>query len=202
MSPSLRRARPHDDAWTSPPTLPMQPIFPVDAVAFWREAGPELWFAKDGTFDRRFRHCFSDAHDAAASHAFDHWMASAYGSLALILLLDQYPRNAFRGSPRMYATDEKARRLASTAIELGHDRQGPQDLRLFYYLPFGHSEDLVDQDLSVSLAHQLGEPYFARAKHHREIVRRFGRFPHRNAILSRESTAEELHFLANGGFAE
>jgi Bacterial protein of unknown function (DUF924) len=113
------------------------------------------------------------------------------GSLVLLILLDQFPRNAFRGSPRMYTTDAMARAISCAAIEVGHDRAVDQDLQLFFYLPFGHSEDLADQERSVSLCRRLGEPDFTHAKRHCDIVRRFGRFPHRNPILKRAMSQEE-----------
>ena len=118
-----------------------------------------------------------------------------------MLLLDQFPRNAFRGTARMYATDEAAREAAASAIDAGHDRAVEQALRLFFYLPFGHSEDLADQERSVALAESLGEPSLSHAKGHRDIIRRFARFPHRNPILDRAMTPEEQAYLDAGGFA-
>ncbi len=177
---------------------------PAEASAvidFWRDAGPKLWFTKDPDFDRLFRERFMSRHEAAARGDLAGWFATSHGALALLLLLDQFPRNAFRGTPRMYQTDASARRIATAVLDLEHDVCGPPDLRLFYYLPFAHSENIADQDLSVMLASSLGEPHLTRAEHHREIIRRFGRFPHRNEILSRKSTEEELLFLADGGFS-
>jgi uncharacterized protein (DUF924 family) len=182
--------------------LPQPPQTPAEAervIAFWREAGPALWFAKDAGFDRRFRERFLALHEAAARGALHGWLATPEGALALLILLDQYPRNAFRGTPRMYATDALARDIATRALEAGHDRAIAPDLRLFVYLPFGHSEDLVDQDLSVALARRLGTP--TRAEHHRDIIRRFGRFPHRNPVLGRPMTDEEQRYLEDGGYA-
>ena len=118
------------------------PVTADDVVEFWRQAGPSMWFAKDADFDRRFREAFLNAHEAAARGELDGWLATPAGALALRLLLDQFPRNSFRGSPRMYATDAAARRIAAAAIDAGHDRQMPPDLRKFFYLPFAHSEDL------------------------------------------------------------
>jgi uncharacterized protein (DUF924 family) len=149
-------------------------------VDFWREAGPGLWFAKDADFDRRFRDRFLALHEVAASGALENWAATADGALALLILLDQFPRNAFRGTPRMYATDARARRIAAGAIAAGHDRAAAAELRVFLYLPFAHSENLGDQDRSVELCRALGADSLAHAEHHRGIVRRFGRFPHRN----------------------
>jgi uncharacterized protein (DUF924 family) len=170
-------------------------------VDFWREAGPSMWFAKDPAFDRRFREKFSSLYEAAALGKLAHWMKQPESALALILLLDQYPRNSFRGTPRMYATDALARQMTSIAIAAGHDRVIEVPLRLFVYLPYGHSEDLADQERSVELSENVNAHSVERAKHHRDIVRRFGRFPHRNAILGRESRPEELRYLAEGGYA-
>lgn len=170
-------------------------------VEFWREAGPSLWFAKDRAFDQRFRERLMSTHEAAARGELDRWLATPYGALALVLLLDQFPRNAFRGTVRMYATDAKARATAAIAIDAGHDRAVTKELRLFMYLPFGHSEELADQERSVVLAQGLGEPDLSHAKRHHDIVRRFGRFPHRNPILGRAMRAEEQSYLDAGGYA-
>jgi len=169
-------------------------------VNFWREAGPGLWFAKDPAFDQRFRERFSDLYEAAARGELGHWQKAPESALGLLLLLDQYPRNSFRGTPRMYATDELARQVAAAALAAGHDRALEAPLRLFVYLPYGHSENLADQERSVALAHSLGQPALSRAEHHRDIIRRFGRFPHRNAILGRTPRPEEERYLAEGGF--
>ncbi len=168
---------------------------------FWRQAGPSMWFAKDADFDRRFRETFLEAHEAAARGDLDHWMTTPEGALALLVLLDQFPRNAFRGTPRMYATDPAARRIAAVAVDSGHDQAMPPDLRKFFYLPFAHSEDLADQDRSVELGRHLGLPDSENSHRHRDIVKRFGRFPHRNPILGRNMTAEEQQFLGSGGYA-
>jgi uncharacterized protein (DUF924 family) len=178
-------------------------IAPAEAsavVAFWREAGPALWFAKDVDFDRRFRERFIRAYEAAARGELDGWAITAEGAMALVILLDQYPRNSFRGTPRMYATDDMARHIADAALAAGHDRAFEPALRLFLYLPFGHSENLADQERAVALVEALGEPSLSHARHHRDIIRRFGRFPHRNPILNRAMTGEEQRYLDNGGF--
>lgn len=174
---------------------------PSDVVAFWSEAGPSRWFAKDETFDICFRNTFMNAHEAACRHELDHWQRTPGGALALVLLLDQFPRNAFRGTPRMYASDAAALRLAQGAIAAGHDRHIDADLRLFLYLPFAHSEQLAQQERSVALCRELGEENLAHARGHRDIVKRFGRFPHRNVILGRETTDDEQRFLDAGGYA-
>ncbi len=172
----------------------------IDVIDFWEHAGPELWFAKDPDFDRRFRERFLPAHEAAARGELMHWQGTPEGAFALVILLDQFPRNAFRDTPRMYDTDAMARKVASVAFAAGYDRVIPQELRKFLVLPFAHSEDLADQERSVALARRIGPEDLERAQHHRDIVRRFGRFPHRNRILGRETTAEEQAYLAEGGY--
>jgi uncharacterized protein (DUF924 family) len=185
------------------PRTAARPVAPAAAtvVAFWREAGPERWFAKDAGFDREFRERFLAQHEAAARGERAGWLETPTGALALLLLLDQFPRNAFRGTPRMYATDAMARESAGAAIEAGHDRMCEAGLRLFFYLPFAHSEDLADQQRSVALNAPLGEPNTSNSRRHHDIVRRFGRFPHRNPILGRRMTKEEQDFLDQGGYA-
>jgi uncharacterized protein (DUF924 family) len=173
----------------------------ADAVVqFWRDAGPARWFAKDAEFDRHFRDRFLGAHEAAARGDLDSWRATPEGSLALVLLLDQFPRNAFRGTARMYATDALAREIADAALDSKQDVGVDVELRLFLYLPFGHSESLADQERSVELARRLEPIDVTHAEHHRDIIRRFGRFPHRNPILGRATTAEEQRWLDEGGF--
>jgi len=170
-------------------------------VAFWREAGPGRWFTKDAAFDRDFRERFDTLHFAAAARRCGHWLTTAEGALALMLLLDQYPRNSFRHTAHMYATDPLARLYCRQALDAGLDQQVEPALRLFFYLPLSHAEHLPDQQRALALNRALGEPYVTHAQGHLDIVARFGRFPHRNAILLRESTVEELAFLAAGGFA-
>jgi uncharacterized protein (DUF924 family) len=173
----------------------------IAMVAFWREAGPGRWFAKDPEFDRTFRERFLSLHEAAARGEFVNWLTTPEGALALVLLLDQFPRNAFRNTPRMYDTDAQARAMADAAISVGHDRQVDLGLQVFFYLPFGHSEHVADQERSVVLASQFGEPHLTLATRHRDIIRRFGRFPHRNPILGRPMRPEEQQYLDEGGFA-
>lgn len=176
-----------------------------EVVAFWREAGAAKWFAKDKAFDASIRARFESLHFAAARGELTDWSGSSEGALALLLLLDQFPRNLFRGSAHAFATDPLALSLARAAIAAGHDTAAPADLRVFFYLPFEHSEAPADQDRCVALCRALdaatGSEWTNWAGLHRSIVARFGRFPHRNAMLGRGSTAEELAFLAEGGFA-
>lgn len=173
---------------------------PTHLLQFWHQAGPRRWFARDDAFDAEFRDRFLASHEAAASGALAHWGANAEGALGLVLLLDQFPRNAFRGTARMYATDTQARALADAAIAAGFDLLVDAELRRFFYLPFMHSENLADHERSVALNEPLGGESLRYALHHRDVVRRFGRFPHRNAMLGRKSSAEEERFLAEGGF--
>jgi uncharacterized protein (DUF924 family) len=169
-------------------------------VTFWREAGPDKWFEKDERFDITCRR-FLDQHLAVAARQHDDWMVTAKGALALILLTDQIPRNIFCGTAHMFATDPLARSFARQAIDAALMDQIEPCLSGFFTLPFEHSEDPADQDLSVALATGLGGSWLEYAEHHRDIIRRFGRFPHRNALLGRRNTAEEADFLASGGFS-
>ncbi len=174
----------------------------AEVLAYWRRAGDNGdWFGKRPAFDRDFGQRFLALHEAAAAGALDAWALQPDSALALLVLLDQYPRNAFRGTPRMYATDEAARRIARQALQAGHFERLEPALRLFMCLPFAHSENPADQDRSVQLNSRLGPEARSHAEGHRSIVRRFGRFPHRNALLGRVSTLEELAFLRDGGFA-
>ena len=172
-----------------------------EVAAFWRDAGPSRWFTKDEAFDAEFKARFEAAHHAAATGALDTWASDAEGALALLVLLDQLPRNGWRGSAHMFATDGKARAIARAAIEAGLDRQVEDALRPFFYLPFMHSESLEDQERSVALNASLDANTQRYAVLHRDIIARFGRFPHRNRMLGRETTAEEQAFLDQGGFA-
>ena len=177
-------------------------LTPRAIVAYWREAGPQRWFARDAEFDDDFRARSMDAHFAAARGEYAHWLDHAEGALALLILLDQFPRNCFRDSAHAYATDGLARYYAGLAIEAGHDRAFPKMLRAFFYLPFEHSEDAADQERSVRLFAALDDADYDRyAALHRDLIIRFGRFPHRNAALGRVSTREELEYLDSGGFA-
>jgi len=170
-------------------------------VAFWKEAGPARWFAKDDAFDARFRDTFHVAHGQAAARELDAWVEHAEGALALMVLLDQYPRNAFRGTAHMFATDPLARFFADRIVKVGLDKEVDVALRSFCYLPFEHSENPQDQERSLALYAELGGDSYKWAKLHADIITRFGRFPHRNDVLGRVSTAEEIQFLNAGGFA-
>ena len=174
---------------------------PQDVIAFWRQAGPRRWFARDATFDAACAARFLAAHHAAARGELEHWMSDAQGALALLILLDQIPRNVFRGSAHAFAGDGLARACARRAIEAGFDARTEPLLRPFFYLPFEHSEDPADQERALALFGALpGKDPGKWARLHADIIRRFGRFPHRNAALGRTSTPEEQAFLDAGGF--
>ncbi|MFD0740267.1 DUF924 family protein [Lysobacter koreensis] len=173
-----------------------------DVVEFWRQAGPGHWFARDAAFDTQCESRFLQPHYAAARRECEHWMDDAHGALALLILLDQIPRNVFRGHAHAYATDPLARHYAARAVVAGFDREVEASLRVFFYLPFEHSEELADQRRSLQLHAGLpGDNADQWARLHLDIIERFGRFPHRNAALGRESTAEEQAFLDAGGFS-
>lgn len=173
-----------------------------EIIAFWREAGPERWFEKDDAFDTAIRTRFLAAYEAAAAGKLQSWEATAEGCYALILLLDQFPRNLFRGSSQAFATDAQAREVADAAIAHGFDRRFDLPERRFFYVPLMHSEDLADQQRCVALCEAAGdEEGVHHAVIHRDIIRDFGRFPHRNPVLGRDMSEEERAFLASGGFA-
>ncbi|CCV14137.1 DUF924 family protein [Mesorhizobium sp. STM 4661] len=173
----------------------------LSVTQFWRDAGEDAWFEKNDAFDADFRNRFLDLHYAAARRECDDWANHAEGSLALMILLDQFPRNCFRGTGHMYATDELARHFAGKAIAAGHDLLLEENLRVFLYLPYEHSELLADQLRSVDLTAAKAPDYLKYAVEHRDIIQRFGRFPHRNKMLGRETTPEEQAFLDGGGFS-
>ena len=171
----------------------------AEVISFWREAGPKKWFLKDDAFDAAIRAKFAALHARAAVGDLDHWAETADGALALLLLLDQFSRNLYRGSPQAFAQDERARTIARRAVAAGLDREVDPAFRTFFYLPFEHSEAIADQEVCVRLSHGLADPEALRwARVHERIIRRFGRFPHRNHDLGRESTPEEVEFLKGG----
>jgi len=156
----------------------------------------EIWFQKDDTFDAEVRARFAADHGRAARGELDSWAATPRGALALVMLLDQVPRNVFRNSPDAFATDAQALEIAKQAIRDGHDTALSPMERLFLYLPFQHAEDLVEQERSLALYDRLGlDGPQTYAQRHHEIIARFGRFPHRNAALGRETTEAERLFL-------
>ena len=175
----------------------------IDGVLrFWFAEGMGgRWFKKDDAFDAEVKVNLGSAYRMAAAGEFDTWKGSARGCLALVILLDQVPRNLFRGDRRAFATDAEARRVTRHALERGFDRALSQSERLFLYLPLEHSEDLGDQEECCHLTAALDEQpeWHDYALRHRDVITRFGRFPHRNAILGRASTQEEEDFLAEPG---
>lgn len=158
------------------------------------------WFEKNPAFDADIRRRFLADHGRIAAGDLDHLAATAEGALALIIVLDQFSRNMFRDQPEMYATDHKARALAKSAVDNGFDQQLMPVQRVFVYLPFEHCETLANQNVSIELFEALPpipnrDEGIKSALRHREIIERFGRFPHRNHILGRKSTPEEAEFL-------
>jgi uncharacterized protein (DUF924 family) len=175
---------------------------PADILAFWREAGRDRWYSKDDGFDAEVRRRYLDLWHKAAAGELSSWEAGDDGALALTIVLDQFPRNMFRGDARTYATDPLAREVAGRAIAHGADAQIDPVLVEFLYMPFMHSEDLPDQLRCVELFRATGNAEnLGYAERHADIVRRFGRFPHRNRLLGRTTTADEQAFLDAGGFA-
>jgi len=173
---------------------------PADILAFWREAGRDRWYEKDDAFDAEVRRRYLDLWQKAAAGELSSWEASDDGALALVIVLDQFPRNMFRGDPRTYATDPLAREVAGRAIARGTEARIDPTLVEFLYMPFMHSESLADQLRCVELFRN--SPDNAKyANEHADIIRRFGRFPHRNRMLGRATTAEEQAFLDGGGFS-
>jgi uncharacterized protein (DUF924 family) len=182
-----------------------------EVLEFWfgREDEPgygefrEAWFRKDPEFDREIRDRFEALYEAAAMGELDDWKEQARSCLALVILLDQFPRNMFRGDPRSYATDRKAQQTAEHAVDRALDRELPEFQRMFLYMPFMHSEDLEHQRRSVELFRGLGGSGEADSSYyavrHMEIIERFGRFPHRNEVLGRQTTPEEAEFLTQPG---
>jgi uncharacterized protein (DUF924 family) len=183
-----------------------------DVIQFWFSPSEitdtasvrRRWFVKDPAFDREIINRFLPLHDQAAAGALDDWLTEAESALALVLVLDQFPRNMFRDTPRAFATDSVARAAASHALAQGFDRSMEPDRRQFFYVPFEHSEALADQEISLRLTAEMPgadqpKSLYQWALAHHAIIARFGRFPHRNAILGRTSTTEELAFLARPG---
>ncbi len=176
-------------------------VAPADIVAFWREAGPARWYAKDEAFDAELRRRFLGVWEAARDGRLASWEDSDEGTLALLLVLDQFSRNMFRNDARAFSADEQARAVAGRAIAKGVDQRIEPALRAFMYLPFEHSEEMADQERSVALFRAMGDAESLKwADLHLDIIKRFGRFPHRNAVLGRATTPEEEAFLTEGGF--
>ncbi|WP_018698776.1 DUF924 family protein [Amorphus coralli] len=179
-------------------TLPSEAL---DLLDFWWKAGPAAWFSGGEAFDGKCER-FRPLHERAARGELDDWAENPATALALLLLLDQFPRNLHRDSAQAFATDDKALALAGDAIARGFDRAYPMPAKGFFYLPFMHAEDLAAQERSLDLYRVAGDQdtyYFALV--HYDAVRRFGRFPHRNTVLGRTTTEAEQDYLDTGGFA-
>jgi uncharacterized protein (DUF924 family) len=175
-------------------------LAPSDVVGFWKAAGPKRWYKKSDAFDAEVRQALDEAHFSAARRELDGWMETAEGALALLILLDQVPRNIFRGSAHQFATDPLARMFCKAGIAAEYPSAFEPEMRQFLLMPLMHSERLADQDALLPLVADMPETLkFAHI--HRDIIVRFGRFPHRNAALGRETTAEEQAFLDSGGFS-
>ena len=180
---------------------------PFDVLSFWWKAGYEKWYGGGKEFDDECRELFLPLVEAASRDdgtggGFEDWEATPHGALALIIVLDQLSRNLFRGSQRAFAQDARARDIARKAIAAGFDTVFPAPARHFFYMPYMHSEDLADQDICCDYFRGTGEKdgyYFALV--HMDAIRRFGRFPHRNAVLGRTTTPEEHRYMDSGGFS-
>jgi len=171
-------------------------------LAFWREAGRDAWYKRNDAFDAEVRRRFLPLWQKATAGALASWEDSDDGALALVIVLDQFPRNIFRGTPEAFASDALARDVARRAIKRGADRRVDPILLEFLYLPFMHSEHLPDQLHCVALFENTENAENLKyAREHADIIQRFGRFPHRNDLLGRETTADEQAFLDDGGFA-
>ena len=175
---------------------------PEAVLAFWRAAGPDKWFKTDAAFDDDIRRRFLETYEAAAASQLAGWEQAPDGALALTIVLDQFPRNMFRGSARAYAADPLARAVAERALTRGFDQRTTLPDRQFFYLPFEHSEELGDQERCCALYRAVSDADGLKwAELHADIIRRFGRFPHRNTVLDRATTPEEQAFLDAGGFS-
>ena len=175
---------------------------PAEILSFWRDAGPDRWYRRDDAFDAEVCLRFLSLWQAAAAGELAEWETSDDGALALVIVLDQFPRNLFRDNIMTYASDPLAREVAQRAIERGADTRVDGALREFLYLPFMHSEQLPDQLRCIELSRAAGHAENLKwAEHHADIIRRFGRFPHRNRLLGRLTTPEEQAFLDEGSFS-
>ena len=173
---------------------------PADILAFWREAGPDHWYSKDDAFDAEVRRRYLDLWQQAIAGELSSWETSDDGALALVIVLDQFPRNMFRGKPETFSSDAKALAVAERAVARGADARIDPTLLEFLYLPFMHSEAIADQLRCVELF-QNSPDNLKYAREHADIIRRFGRFPHRNGMLGRATTPEEQAYLDAGGFS-
>ena len=173
-----------------------------DVLDFWQAAGAKKWFAKDDAFDAAIRERFAKAHRDASRGLYEAWESEPGSTLALLLLLDQFPRNLFRDSAHAFATDPMALNIAKRSLRKGFDAHCGEQMKQFFYLPLMHSEDIGDQEYCLALCLQSGKGENVKfARIHRDIIARFGHFPHRNKVMGRRTTPEEKQFLDEGGFA-
>ena len=173
-----------------------------EVLRFWfEETAKERWFEKNPAFDAAIRARFGALHEAAASGGHADWAADAEGALALLIVLDQFSRNLFRDDPRAFACDSRGRGIALQSIERGFDLAVPVERRIFFYLPLGHSEALADQEHCCRLVRErIGDDRYADfADRHRDVIARFGRFPHRNKVMGRPCTPNEEDYLSQPG---
>jgi len=169
---------------------------------FWLQSGPSAWWRKDSKFDSSIKQRFGDLIEPAANRQLDSWRRQPQSCLALVLILDQFSRNLFRESDKAFAQDGYALELAKHGVENGFDDNQPTNLYDFIYMPFMHSEKLEDQNTCVELFRtRANDASLKAAIEHRDIIARFGRFPHRNSLLGRKTTAKEQAFLDSGGFS-
>ncbi|MEM9279937.1 MAG: DUF924 family protein [Pseudomonadota bacterium] len=177
-------------------------IEPNDVLDFWASLGNDGWWTRNEEVDQQIHDRFGKTHEEACKHNLNHWAETADGALALIIVLDQFSRNMFRGDAKSFAQDAKALEIAETAISKGLDKDCREDLRVFFYLPYEHAESIAEQEISVQLQHSIrnSEESMKAALEHREIIQRFGRFPHRNPVMGRHTTPAEQAFLDGGGF--
>ncbi|MFH0301157.1 DUF924 family protein [Bradyrhizobium sp. 31Argb] len=182
--------------------IDVRDVTPGEILAFWRAAGPDRWYAGDDAFDAEIRDRYLELWRKAAGGELSSWETIDDGALALVIMLDQFPRNMFRGDALTYSSDALAREVAHRAIDRGVDARIDPDLLEFLYMPFMHSEHLPDQIRCIELFRNIGNTeQLEYAEGHADIIRRFGRFPHRNRILRRATTPEEQAFLDEGGFS-
>ena len=175
----------------------MRAVTPAEVLEFWFKQDRKAWFEKNPAFDEDLRARFLPQHEKALTEQLETWKNEPKSCLALVILLDQVPRNTFRGAARAFASDALALCAARAIVDRGWDKAMTADEQMFAYLPFEHSESLVDQERSLKLFE--GNENYEWARRHWEIVRRFGRFPHRNAALGRANTPEEIEFLKQPG---
>lgn len=171
-------------------------------LAYWKSIGPQGWFRRDEAVDSEIRRRFGELHTKAVAGGLDAWRGSANSCLALVILLDQFSRNLHRGDARAFAGDGAARDIADHALRSGFDVEVDAALKAFFYMPFMHSETIADQERCVRLFHAVGDENGLKfAILHRDIIRRFGRFPHRNIALGRTLSPGEAAYLEGGGFS-